>query len=66
VAGGTYMYFVHSYYCLPRDKDIIATTTDYGADFCSMIWKDNIYAMQFHPEKSQKEGLKIIENFVRL
>ena len=60
------MYFVHSYYVVPEDKSIIAATTDYGVDFCSMIQKDNIYAVQFHPEKSQAQGLKIIENFVRL
>jgi imidazole glycerol-phosphate synthase subunit HisH len=60
------MYFVHSYYAVPEDKSVIAATTDYGVDFCSMIHKDNIYAVQFHPEKSQKSGLKIIENFVRL
>ena len=62
----TPMYFVHSYYVVPEDKSIIAATTDYGVDFCSMIQKDNIYAVQFHPEKSQAQGLKIIENFVRL
>ena len=62
----TPMYFVHSYYVVPEDKSIIAATTDYGVDFCSMIQKDNIYGVQFHPEKSQAQGLKIIENFVRL
>ena len=66
VADGAYMYFVHSYYVMPKDKSVIATTTDYALTFCSSIWKGNIYAMQFHPEKSQKDGLKIIENFVRL
>jgi imidazole glycerol-phosphate synthase subunit HisH len=60
------MYFVHSYYVVPKDKSVITATTDYGINFCSMIHKDNIYAMQFHPEKSQLHGLKIIENFVRL
>jgi len=44
----------------------VATTTGYGIKFCSFLYKDNIYAMQFHPEKSQKQGLKMIENFVRL
>lgn len=61
-----YMYFVHSYYVDPVDKAVAATTTDYGVDFCSMLWKDNIYAMQFHPEKSQTQGLRIIENFVSM
>jgi imidazole glycerol-phosphate synthase subunit HisH len=60
------MYFVHSYYVVPEDTSVIAATTDYGVNFCSVIQKDNIYAVQFHPEKSQLQGLKIIENFVRL
>ena len=66
VSEQAYMYFVHSYYVAPEDVSVIAATTDYGSRFCSMIWKDNIYAMQFHPEKSQEEGLKIIKNFVSL
>jgi imidazole glycerol-phosphate synthase subunit HisH len=66
VADMTPMYFVHSYYVVPEDKSVVAATTDYGISFCSMIQKDNVYAMQFHPEKSQAQGLKIIENFVRL
>jgi glutamine amidotransferase len=61
-----YFYFVHSYYVIPEDKSIIAATTDYGIEFVSMIWKDNIYAVQFHPEKSQTLGLKILENFARI
>ena len=66
VPDEAYMYFVHSYYVAPKENSVVATFTDYGSDFCSMIWKDNIYAVQFHPEKSQEQGLKIIENFVRL
>jgi imidazole glycerol-phosphate synthase subunit HisH len=66
VPNGSYMYFVHSYYVKPKDKSIILTTTDYGIDFASGIHKDNIYALQFHPEKSQKMGLKILENFVKM
>ena len=66
VREGSYMYFVHSYYVVPEDKSVIAATTDYGISFCSMVHKDNIYAVQFHPEKSQTQGLRIIENFVRL
>lgn len=62
----SFFYFVHSYYVIPEDKDLIAGTTDYGITFTSMIWKDNIFATQFHPEKSQKLGLKILENFTRL
>lgn len=60
------MYFVHSYYAAPKDKAIIATATDYGIEFASMVRRDNIYATQFHPEKSQRLGMKMLENFVRL
>lgn len=62
----TYFYFVHSYYVMPDDGSIVSTTTDYGIEFTSMIWKDNIYAVQFHPEKSQTAGLKLLENFGKL
>ena len=63
VSPGAYVYFVHSYYVVPADADVIATETDYGGPFCSMIWRDNVFATQFHPEKSQAEGLKILKNF---
>jgi len=66
VPSGSYMYFVHSYYVKPKDKSVILTTTDYGIKFVSGICKDNIYGFQFHPEKSQELGLKILKNFVRL
>jgi len=66
VPDKAYMYFVHSYYAVCEEDEVIATTTNYGKTFCSMVWKDNIYAMQFHPEKSQTCGLKIIENFVSI
>ena len=66
VSEGAYVYFVHSYYVVPTDADVIATETDYGGPFCSMIWRDNIFATQFHPEKSQAEGLKILKNFAEL
>lgn len=59
----SYLYFVHSYYIVPEDKDLIATTTDYGFEFASSIWMDNIFACQFHPEKSQQIGLKILKSF---
>jgi glutamine amidotransferase len=58
-----YQYFVHSYYVAPEDESVIATTTNYGQEFVSSIAKDNIYAVQFHPEKSSKQGLKILSNF---
>lgn len=63
IPDGSYLYFVHSYYVVPEDKETIATTTDYGVEFVSSIWKDNIFACQFHPEKSQQAGLKILVNF---
>jgi glutamine amidotransferase len=66
VADGSYVYFVHSFYPQPTDASIIATTTDYGGNFASSVWKDNVYATQFHPEKSQKVGLQLLKNFVEL
>lgn len=66
LAEGTSVYFVHSYYAKPDDDSVIATETDYGIRFCSSVWKDNVVATQFHPEKSQAEGLKIIKNFAEL
>jgi glutamine amidotransferase len=63
LAEGTHVYFVHSYYVVPEDPSVIATETDYGGPFCSMIWRDNIFATQFHPEKSQADGLRILRNF---
>jgi imidazole glycerol-phosphate synthase subunit HisH len=66
LADGTYVYFVHSYYVAPKDAQVIATETDYGGPFCSMIWRDNLFASQFHPEKSQSDGLRILKNFAEL
>ncbi|MFZ2951336.1 MAG: imidazole glycerol phosphate synthase subunit HisH [Desulfuromonadaceae bacterium] len=66
VEDGSNVYFVHSYYVKPDDSSVIATTTDYGIEFCSSVWKDNIVATQFHPEKSQAIGLKILKNFAEL
>ena len=63
IENGTNVYFVHSYYVVPEDTGVIATTTSYGIEFCSSIWKDNIVATQFHPEKSQDKGLQILKNF---
>jgi glutamine amidotransferase len=63
---GTHVYFVHSYYVVPRDAGVVAATTDYGGPFCSMIWRENLYATQFHPEKSQAAGLKILAGFAAL
>lgn len=66
IEEGTQVYFVHSYYVVPDDPAVIATETDYPDPFCSMIWRDNVFATQFHPEKSQSEGLKILKNFSAL
>ena len=66
IADGSNVYFVHSYYVKPDNDDVIATTTDYGFEFCSAIWKDNIVATQFHPEKSQDVGLGILKNFAEM
>lgn len=60
---GAYFYFVHSYYVVPEDETVVATTTNYGVEFVSSIWKDNLFATQFHPEKSQEKGLRILKNF---
>lgn len=66
IDDGSFFYFVHSYYVKPDDEFMIGTTTDYGGVFCSSVWKDNLFATQFHPEKSQKNGLRIIELFANL
>ena len=63
IADGAYAYFVHSYYVVPKDAGVIATETDYGLPFCSMVWRGNLYATQFHPEKSQSDGLRMLKNF---
>ncbi|MHB8173859.1 MAG: imidazole glycerol phosphate synthase subunit HisH [Nitrospirota bacterium] len=63
IEDGGFFYFVHSYYVVPQDPAIAATTTEYGVEFVSSVWKDNIFAMQFHPEKSQEQGLKILKAF---
>jgi len=63
--SGDFFYFVHSYYVLPDRKAWNSTITQYGIPFVSSIWKENIFATQFHPEKSQQKGLRILENFAR-
>jgi glutamine amidotransferase len=66
IASGSYVYFVHSFYPEPLDQSIIATRTEYGDNFASSVWRNNVYATQFHPEKSQKVGLQLLKNFVEL
>ncbi|MGC9455326.1 MAG: imidazole glycerol phosphate synthase subunit HisH [Phycisphaerae bacterium] len=66
IPHGAYVYFAHSYHVAPEDSDITLTTTEYGYRFASSVWRDNLFATQFHPEKSQAVGLKLLENFVNL
>lgn len=66
IDDGAFVYFVHSYYVEPADESLIATTTDHGGAFASSIHRDNLIATQFHPEKSQKVGLKMLKNFTEL
>ena len=66
IKEGEFFYFVHSYYVQPKNKSVVLTETDYGIYFTSAIEKENIFATQFHPEKSQKAGQKLLENFVNI
>jgi glutamine amidotransferase len=66
ISDGSFVYFCHSYYPEPKDKNVIAATCNYGIDFACAVAGDNVYGVQFHPEKSQAIGLKMLENFVRL
>lgn len=66
IADRAHFYFVHSYYPIPEEPEIVATTTDYGVEFTSSVGKENLFACQFHPEKSQHLGLRILKNFGNL
>lgn len=66
IDSGSHFYFVHSFFPKPVDEGIVATRTTYGDTFASAVWRDNVFATQFHPEKSQTIGLRLLENFVRL
>ena len=66
IANKSHMYFVHSYEFIPEDKSVISATTDYSSKIVSSVERDNLFGTQFHPEKSDKIGLKIIENFINL
>jgi glutamine amidotransferase len=65
IADGAHVYFVHSYHVVPADRRVAVMDSDHGGAFCAAIRKDNIFAVQFHPEKSQKVGLALLEKFVR-
>jgi glutamine amidotransferase len=64
IADRSRFYFVHSYYPAPADEGLVAATSDYGAPFTCAVARDNIFAVQFHPEKSQSAGLQLLSNFV--
>ncbi|MDD5455090.1 MAG: imidazole glycerol phosphate synthase subunit HisH [Candidatus Ratteibacteria bacterium] len=66
IPDNSYFYFDHSYYVEPEDKDTVIATTEYGKEFVSAINKDNVWGVQFHPEKSSDLGLKILKNFIEL
>jgi len=66
IADGSYVYFVHSFFPRPEDPSLAATRTTYGETFASSVWQENVFATQFHPEKSQDVGLKLLSNFVQL
>jgi len=63
IPDGGYAYFVHSYYCAPRDPSVVLATTEYGIEFASVIGRGNVFGAQFHPEKSQAVGLTMLANF---
>jgi glutamine amidotransferase len=66
IADGSHFYFVHSYYVVPKDDRVIAGEASYPEPFCAAIWRDNLFATQFHPEKSQAAGLQLLKNFAEL
>jgi glutamine amidotransferase len=66
IPDGSYFYFVHSYYGAPQDPSVVALETEYGTRFASMVWRNRLFATQFHPEKSQSIGLRLLKNFIDL
>ncbi|MCX5656965.1 MAG: imidazole glycerol phosphate synthase subunit HisH [Candidatus Omnitrophica bacterium] len=66
IMNESYFYFVHSYYVIPEEKSVVFAVTDYGVKFPSVVRKDNVFGVQFHPEKSQEKGLEILKNFVKI
>jgi glutamine amidotransferase len=66
VPDGSFFYFAHSYAVQPAGRELVSGKTEYGSDFVSAVWKGALFGVQFHPEKSQKWGLRILENFIRL
>ncbi|MBN1761672.1 MAG: imidazole glycerol phosphate synthase subunit HisH [Methanomicrobia archaeon] len=66
ITGDDYFYFVHSYYCVPQDAERIVASVEYGGQLAAVVQRENLYGVQFHPEKSSKRGLHILSNFVRI
>jgi len=66
IEDGEYFYFVHSFYVVPKLEEDVAVESDYGGKFCAAIWRDNLFATQFHPEKSQSKGLQVLKKFGEL
>ena len=66
IEEGSHFYFVHSYYVVPKDRELVAIEAEYPDPFCAMVWRDNLFATQFHPEKSQANGLHLLKNFAEL
>jgi glutamine amidotransferase len=66
ITDADYFYFVHSYYCVPRDDDATVATVEYGVQLAAVVNKENVYGVQFHPEKSSKKGLQVLSNFVMI
>jgi len=63
IESGSFFYLVHSFYVCPEEASVVAGKTEYGIEYCSCVWKDNLFATQFHPEKSQSVGLRMLQNF---
>lgn len=66
IADGSHFYFVHSYHVVPKDKSVVDGQASYPDPFCATIWRENLFATQFHPEKSQSDGLRVLRNFAEL
>ena len=66
IKDGSFFYFAHSYYCEPKNSKVVLAATPYGGKFASALHKDNVWAVQFHPEKSQELGLKVFNNFLKI
>jgi len=66
IPDGSFVYFVHSYYAEPADRAVTALETDYGVRFAAMVWRERLFATQFHPEKSQAVGLQLLKSFIAL